>query len=648
VAAPDRAVGSTLEGRYRLEARLAGWGVGEAWRALDAQRQRAPVTVKLLPAPSSRRAERLGALDLLGRRLARLQHPCLLPLVELHTGGAQPFVVYEAWDGVGLGEWLTAARASGELPDARVALGIAERVLAAVGAGHRQRSPGSLVHGALHHDAVRVRVVAGREPEVRVLDVGLSAERDPSAVPALADDGPSEYAAPEHARDAALRNSATDVFAAAVLILRVLAPEAARPRGHRSWAHFVAQREGQVHGAIAALRPDLHPAVWEALASALSLRPEARPVDAEALREMLRAAPWIDARVADEASPIVPVSMPSLQPVAPPVAPLVIADVAASPVPAAAPAPVEPAVERALGPPPVPQGMQLGVAAVLSAGRKSAPTQSAPSLAARGMVSLDDADATRQDFGAPSEEPPTFLDVDVPTMALGAPGGARPGIDRADVAATLPLDEVERTVRAPFHDDASTRVAPLPVPRRAPPSMPHPAPLPRLGAPLGPPQWGGPPAAAGGARATSGPVGGASSLEATAPLSLDGAPPEVVAALGGYAAPVNPASWDSTSNMQPVSYPPAQRATAPGFAPPVSARAAVDPFALVASAGRGDARAWDVPTTPPDRASAPARKTPGALLIALAVLTVALVFLAGALAATWREGGALKSAPTAR
>ncbi|MDP3216829.1 MAG: protein kinase, partial [Deltaproteobacteria bacterium] len=336
----DRAAGSTLEGRYRLEARLTNWGVGEVWRAVDLQRQRAAVTVKLLPAPTTRRAERMGALKLLGDRIAKLQHPGVLPLVEVNTAGAQPFVVYEAWEGVSLGEWLTAARATGEPTSLRAVLTLADRLLAAIGAGHRQRSPGSLVHGAVHHDAVRVRLAEGREPEVRVIDFGLSAEKDSSALSALVDANPSEYAAPEHAREPALRNPAADVFAAAVLIVRMLVPEAVRPRGHRSWGHFVSQREGEVHSAITALRADVHPSVWEALAQALARRPEARPADAERLRELLRAASWGVAASADEGAvalaPVVPMALPTLQPIAPPVAALSLAVPVAPPAPAPA------------------------------------------------------------------------------------------------------------------------------------------------------------------------------------------------------------------------------------------------------------------------------------------------------------------------
>lgn|GEM_PF-6207576 len=117
-------------------------------------------------------------------------------------------------------------RAAGEPTSLRAVLTLADRLLAAIGAGHRQRSPGLLVHGAVHHDAVRARLAEGREPEVRVIDFGLSAEKDSSALAALVDANPSEYAAPEHAREPALRTPAADVFAAAVLIVRMLVPEA--------------------------------------------------------------------------------------------------------------------------------------------------------------------------------------------------------------------------------------------------------------------------------------------------------------------------------------------------------------------------------------------------------------------------------------
>ena len=121
----------------------------------------------------------------------------------------------------------------------------------------------------------------GRDREVRVTDFGLSAEKNAAA---LVDSSPSEYGAPEHAREPSLRNAATDVFAAAVLVLRLLVPEAARPRGHRSWAHFVSQKESEVHAAITALRADVDPTIWAALAQALARPPEARPAVARSSR----------------------------------------------------------------------------------------------------------------------------------------------------------------------------------------------------------------------------------------------------------------------------------------------------------------------------------------------------------------------------
>lgn len=665
----DRAVGSTLEGRYRLEARLTNWGVGEVWGAVDLQRGRGPVTVKLLPAPNTRRAERMGALKLLGDRLAKLQHPGVLTLVELNVAGAQPFVVYEAWEGVSLGEWLTAARATGEPTSLRAVLTLADRLLAAIGAGHRQRSPGSLVHGALHHDAVRVRLAEGCEPEVRVIDFGLSAEKDSSALAALVDANPSEYAAPEQAREPALRNPAADVFAAAVLIVRMLVPEAVRPRGHRSWGHFVSQREGEVHSAVTALRADVHPSVWEALAQALARRPEARPADAERLRDLLRAASWgvgeSPTPGAVALAPVVPMALPTLQPVAPPVAALSLAGPVAAPPPVAyAPAPPPPAPAGApVGPPPVPTGMQLGVAAVLGAHRPDTgsvrPRRATagidhgnfgPVATTAGRVSLDDAQATRQDVAFPSDEPPTFADVEAPTMARDIPSGAHHLPSRTPAhPSMLTLDQADRTVQSPFEHVEHTRMESLPLPP-APPLTPHGA----------------------SGRGTAGPAAPSHSpgmsahpstlqlVDATVPLSLAAVPPEVAAALAAYAAPVNPGFWDSTSNLQPVSYQPLPHpAPSPFAAPPpyaappayssaAPARCPADPFALVAAAGRGDARAWDAHTTPPDRPQPAARRPSTALLVGLAVLAAVLAVIIGVMASSREPASPATVAPTVR
>lgn len=646
----DRGVGTVLEGRYRLEARLSNWGVGECWRAADTQRPRTSVTVKILPAPASRRTERMAALKLLGDRLAKLQHPGVLPLVEVNTAGAQPLVVYEAWEGVSLGEWLATVRAAGDPTQLRTVFGVADRLLAAVGAGHRQRSPGALIHGAIHHEAARVRIEMGRDPEVRVIDFGLSAEKDPSALAALVDGAPSEYGAPEHAREPALRNAATDVFAASVLVLRLLVPEAVRPRGHRSWAHFVSQKESEVHSTITALRADVDPTVWAALAQGLARRPESRPADAERLREMLRAASWGASATSslgldEPLEPLVPMALPSLQALAPAVPPLALAQPAyAPPQPAyAPPVAAPPAPAQPAGPPPVPRGMQLGVGSVLGANRPESASQR-PRRRTAGLdgnfgeprrpnvVSLDDAAATRSDVGFGAAEPVTSADVDPPTAMIAMPEMGASG--------KVSLADADRTVQSPFDAPEPTRIAALPIP--APSPVPGRSELGR---------WSAPPWDPGLAAAESNPAT-LPLADATVPVNLEAAPPQVVAALAAYAAPVNPSAWDSTSNLQPVGFQPVPAAAPlPGYAPQSSyapPRAPADPFAMVAAAGRGDARAWDANTAPPVQSPAAPRKPPVALLVVLGVMVAVAAFLIGLAASSRSPETPAAPAPAAR
>lgn len=620
----ERGVGTVLEGRYRLEARLSHWGAGECWRAADTQRPRAFVTVKVLPAPTARRTERLSALKLLGDRLAKLQHPGILPLVEVNIAGAQPLVVHEVWEGVSVGEWLAATRSSGGTTPLRAVYGIADRFLAAVGAAHRQRAPGSIIHGAIDHEAVRVRVEVGRDPEVRVVDFGLAPEKEASAAAGLVDGAPSEYGAPEHAREPSLRNAATDVFASAVLVLRLLVPDAVRPRGHRSWAHFVAAKESEVHSTVAALRPEVHPTVWEALAQALARRPEARPSDAERLREMLRAAEWgasttVSLAVEAPLTPVVPMEMPALAPVAMPApalpvptpmpmpAPAFVAPPAptfvAPPAPAvvAPPAPAPPPGPAA-GPPPVPKGMQLGVGSVLGAhrpGQEARPRRAtagmdgrnfggAPAGSSPPRVSIDDAAATRKDVGLFDHEPSTVAAVDPPTSLIALPTGMAPG--------KVSLADADRTVQSPFDPGEQTRVAPLPPPSASPLVVPAPAPVPTFEA-----------------------------------------PPRVVP-------PAHLTAWDTTTNLPPTPLtsqaPPQVYAPPPAYAP---APRPVDPFALVASGGRTEAGAWQPPAGP----APAARRTPWALWIGLALLVAVGAFLVGMFASS-SSGPAPAAVPAAR
>nr|MBK7064301.1 hypothetical protein [Deltaproteobacteria bacterium] len=656
----DRAAGSILEGRYRLEARLSNWGVGEVWRASDSQRGRASVTVKLLPAPGARRTERMVALKVLGDRLAKLQHPGMLPVVEINTAGAQPFVVYESWEGIGLGEWLTAARASGEPTSLRTVFGIADRVLSAIGAGHRQRSPGSLVHGAIHHDAVRVRVEEGREPEVRVLDFGLAAEKDSSALAALVDSTPrstrppSTPASPRCATprrtSSPRRCSSSGCWSPRRCGRAVTAAGATSSRSGR--ARFTAPSPRCARTCTppcgrrsprpcrVARRHD--PRTPSACGNSSGPPPGASRAPTSPTKRSPRSSRWRSRRFT-----LSPRWRPSL-----PTSP----STSLAPAPDFAHAPSA----RPAGPPPVPKGMQLGVASVLGANRPDTgsvrPRRATagvdhrnfgplaprplddvePPSQHRGRVSLDDAQSTRQDIELPSDEPATIADSEM-TMALNVPVAARSSNPQF-----VSLEQADRTVQSPFDHVEQTQIAQLPVP----PSAPMP--------PYNPSgHWSAGPSlpfqSAVGAFPTTLPL-----TDATMPLNLEAVPPEVAAALAAYAAPVSPASWDSTSNLQPVSLPPSFAAPPPAYAPPpgyassVSAPRAADPFALVAAAGRGDARAWDANTTPPDRAPAPARKTSTALLIGLGVLAAALAFLVGVMASNRDPAPSSTSAPAER
>jgi hypothetical protein len=306
--------------------------------------------------------------------------------------------------------------------------------------------------------------------------------------------------------------------------------------------------------------------------------------------------------------------------------------------------------------------MQLGVASVLGANRPDGgsvrprrPTAGvdhrnfgplaprpmdvdAPPAPRSGRVTVDDAQSTRQDIELPADEPSTVAESDM-TMALNIPAPS-PAPPRSSNPQVVSIEQANRTVRSPFDQVEHTQIAQLPLP----PSAPMPPHNPAVPWSAGPSQPFASPSAA--AYPATLPLPYA---EATMPLDV--VPPEVAAALAAYAAPVNPASWDSTSNLQPVSLPGYAAPSPPRYASPPSYAAprAADPFALVAAAGRGDARAWDANTTPPEQAPAPARRYSTALLIGLALLAAALAFLIGVLASNRGAAAApVTVAPTAR
>jgi eukaryotic-like serine/threonine-protein kinase len=203
-----------IGGRYVLERRIAGGGMGTIWLALDTQLQR-HVALKLLADHrlSSADARRRFAQE--AKAVARLHNPHVVQIYDYGVDGEVPYIVMERLEGEDL-EALLERRERLSPASAAPLLHQVVRALAAahgVGVIHRDLKPANLFLARIDGDEV-----------LKVLDFGLAlldaGAEDRLQAKELA--GTPRYMSPEQMRGQADLDPRTDLWSLAVVLYRLL------------------------------------------------------------------------------------------------------------------------------------------------------------------------------------------------------------------------------------------------------------------------------------------------------------------------------------------------------------------------------------------------------------------------------------------
>lgn len=270
----DPLVGQTLDGRYRVESRIAVGGMATVYRALDTRLDRLLALKVMHPALSAEP----GFVERFIREaktVARLDHPNVVQVYDQGTDGTYVYLAMEYIAGCTLRDVL---RDRGALP-ARAALDILEPVLAALGAAHRA--------GLVHRDMKPENVLIGDDGRVKVADFGLvriaGAHTDTSTSGVL---GTVSYMAPEQVENLTT-DERTDVYACGVLLYEMLT--GAKPHRGRNPVQVIHQVVNEDVPAPSAASPGL-PRQLDALVAEATARVAARrPADAAELLRRLHA-----------------------------------------------------------------------------------------------------------------------------------------------------------------------------------------------------------------------------------------------------------------------------------------------------------------------------------------------------------------------
>ncbi|HWF53381.1 MAG TPA: protein kinase [Solirubrobacteraceae bacterium] len=180
-------LGTTLNGRYRLEARIGAGGMSTVYRALDETLQR-QVAIKLMNREVASDSDQLERFRREARAVAQLSHPHVVGVIDAGEDESRPYIVFEYVEGETLKERI---RRLGRLPIAE-AVAYAIEIARALGAAHARH--------IVHRDVKPQNVLIDEEGSAKVTDFGIARTLDEEGL--TADGrvlGTTDYVSPEQA-----------------------------------------------------------------------------------------------------------------------------------------------------------------------------------------------------------------------------------------------------------------------------------------------------------------------------------------------------------------------------------------------------------------------------------------------------------------
>ncbi|MET9499593.1 Stk1 family PASTA domain-containing Ser/Thr kinase [Streptomyces sp. NPDC006552] len=270
----DPLLGHVLDGRYRVDARIAVGGMATVYRAVDTRLDRV-LALKVMHPSLATDVAFVERFIREAKSVARLAHPNVVGVFDQGADGAYVYLAMEYVAGCTLRDVL---RDRGALRP-RAALDILEPVLAALGAAHRA--------GFVHRDMKPENVLIGDDGRVKVADFGLVRAVDTVTSTTGTLLGTVSYLAPEQIEDGTA-TPGVDVYACGVVLYEMLT--GAKPHSGDTPAQVLYQHLNADVPPPSAAVPGLPATLDQLVASAAARDPRSRPHDAVALLGHVRQA----------------------------------------------------------------------------------------------------------------------------------------------------------------------------------------------------------------------------------------------------------------------------------------------------------------------------------------------------------------------
>jgi beta-lactam-binding protein with PASTA domain/predicted Ser/Thr protein kinase len=205
----DPLVGVLLDGRYRVDSRVARGGMATVYIGFDTRLDRV-VAIKVMHATLADDEAFVARFHREAKSAARLSHPNVVSIYDQGEDAGRVFLVMEYVDG---GTLRARLREEGRLAPS-AALGVMEPVLQALAAAHGA--------GIVHRDVKPENILIASDGRVKVADFGLARAIEASGHTTTGLlIGSVNYLAPEQVESGAA-DTRTDVYAAGIMLFEML------------------------------------------------------------------------------------------------------------------------------------------------------------------------------------------------------------------------------------------------------------------------------------------------------------------------------------------------------------------------------------------------------------------------------------------
>ncbi|HWC86570.1 MAG TPA: protein kinase [Solirubrobacteraceae bacterium] len=205
-------LGTRLNGRYRLAARIAAGGMSTVYRAFDETLER-QVAIKLMNREVSADSDQLERFRREARAVAQLNHPHVVGVIDAGEDEGRPYIVFEYVEGETLKERI---RRHGRL-EVSEALAYAIEIGRALGAAHARH--------IVHRDVKPQNVLIDEEGSAKVTDFGIARTLEEDGL--TADGrvlGTTDYVSPEQALGHHVTGQ-SDLYSVGIVLYEMLTGE---------------------------------------------------------------------------------------------------------------------------------------------------------------------------------------------------------------------------------------------------------------------------------------------------------------------------------------------------------------------------------------------------------------------------------------